>query len=68
VPKSAFAFREGSDKFTVMGPAVNGDAAVLGLGIGLRLTDFVKIGLHYDGELGVRGQSHAGRASLEVSW
>jgi uncharacterized protein with beta-barrel porin domain len=51
-----------------MGPAVNGDAAVLGLGIGLRLTDFVKIGFHYDGELGGRGQSHAGRATLEVSW
>jgi outer membrane autotransporter protein len=68
VPKSAFAFREGSDKFTVMGPAVNGDAAVLGLGIGFRLTDFVKIGFHYDGELGGRGQSHAGRATLEVTW
>jgi uncharacterized protein with beta-barrel porin domain len=51
-----------------MGPAVNGDAAVLGLGIGFRLTDFVKIGFHYDGELGGRGQSHAGRATLEVSW
>jgi outer membrane autotransporter protein len=67
-PKSAFAFREGSDKFTVKGVAVNRDAAVLGLGIGVKLTDNVKIGLHYDGELGARGQSHAGRAVLEVRW
>jgi outer membrane autotransporter protein len=67
-PKSAFAFREGSDKFTVEGAALNRDAAVLGLGIGVKLTDSVKIGLNYDGEVGIRGQSHGGRAVLEVRW
>jgi outer membrane autotransporter protein len=68
MPKSALAFREGSDRFTVTGPAVNGDAAVIGLGMGVKLTDNVKIGLHYDGELGGRGQSHTGRASFEERW
>jgi outer membrane autotransporter protein len=67
-PKSAFAFREGSDRFTVWGAALNRDAVTLGLGAGLNLADNIKIGLNYDGELGVRGQSHGGRAVFEMRW
>jgi hypothetical protein len=34
----------------------------------MKLSDFVKIGLRYDGELGIRGQSHGGKAVFEVTW
>ncbi|MDR2055548.1 MAG: autotransporter domain-containing protein, partial [Desulfovibrio sp.] len=67
-PESSFAFREGSDRFSVKGAAMNRDAAVLGLGLGLKLTDNVSVGLRYDGETGARGQSHGGRAVFEVTW
>jgi outer membrane autotransporter protein len=67
-PKSAFTFREGSDRFTVRGTPLNRDAAIIGLGVGVQLTDNMKIGLQYDGELGARGQSHSGRVVFEMKW
>jgi outer membrane autotransporter protein len=67
-PESAFAFREGSDKFTIKGASLNRDAVILGLGVGVKVTRNVKIGLRYDGERGNRGQSHGGKATLEMTW
>jgi outer membrane autotransporter protein len=68
LPKSVFTFREGSDRFAIVGPALSRDAAVLGLGIGIKLTGNAKLGLSYDGELSGKGRSHAGKVLLEVRW
>jgi uncharacterized protein with beta-barrel porin domain len=38
------------------------------LGIGIKLTGNAKLGLSYDGELGGKGRSHAGKVLLEVKW
>jgi autotransporter-associated beta strand protein len=66
-PKSVFTV-EGSDRFTIWGADVSKDVAILGLGIGLKLTDNAKLRLRYDGELGTQGKSHAGQIVLEVKW
>jgi outer membrane autotransporter protein len=68
LPKSVFTFREGSDRFAIVGPPLSRDAAVLGVGIGIKLTDTAKLGLSYDGELSGKGRSHAGKVLLEVKW
>jgi outer membrane autotransporter protein len=68
VPKTDLAFREGSDRFTVKGVTLNRDEALVGLGLGLRLTDNVRLGLDYKGGLGNRAQSHGGSATVEVTW
>ncbi|MDR2744317.1 MAG: autotransporter outer membrane beta-barrel domain-containing protein [Desulfovibrio sp.] len=47
---------------------MNRDAAVVGLGLGLKLTDNLSVGLQYNGELGAGGRSHGGRAVFELTW
>jgi autotransporter passenger strand-loop-strand repeat protein/autotransporter-associated beta strand protein len=68
LPKSVFTFREGSDRFAIVGPSLNRNAAIVGLGVGIKLTDTAKLGLSYDGELSGKGRSHAGKVLLEVRW
>jgi outer membrane autotransporter protein len=67
-PKSAFAFRGGSDRFTTRGADVNKDAAILGLSVSVKLAKDTKISLQYDGELGSQGQSHGGQVVFEMKW
>jgi outer membrane autotransporter protein len=67
-PKSAFAFRGGSGRFTTRGADVNKDAAILGLSVGVKVAKDAKISLQYDGELGSQGQSHGGQVVFEMKW
>jgi uncharacterized protein with beta-barrel porin domain len=68
VPKSVFAFKEGSDRFAIVGPGMNRNAAIVGLGIGINLTNTAQLHFNYDGELGSQGQNHTGRIILEVKF
>jgi outer membrane autotransporter protein len=68
VPKSVFSFREGSDRFAIAGPGMNRNAAIVGLGIGINLTDNAQLHFNYDGELGSQGQNHTGRIVFEMKF
>jgi subtilase-type serine protease len=67
-PKSTFTFNAGSAPFTIRGADLNRNAALLGLGVGVNLTDKARLSLRYDGELSTRGKSHQGQVVLEVKW
>jgi autotransporter-associated beta strand protein len=65
-PKSTFY--DGSDKFRIQGAALNKDAAILGLSVGVKVAKDAKISFQYDGEWGGKGQSHAGQVVFEMRW
>jgi outer membrane autotransporter protein len=65
-PKSVFAFDR--EKVTIRGADLNKDAAILGLSVGVKLSDKAKLNLKYDGELGAQSQSHEGQMVLEVGF
>jgi outer membrane autotransporter protein len=67
-PSGTYAFREGGDSFTVQGAPLNRDEALIGLNLGLIISENVSFHLIYDGALGDRGQTHGGKAMLEVKW
>ncbi|MDR1280681.1 MAG: autotransporter outer membrane beta-barrel domain-containing protein, partial [Opitutaceae bacterium] len=67
-PKSVFTFNAGSAPFKIRGADLNRNAAILGLGVGVNLTDKARIGLRYDGELSTRGKSHQGQVVFEMKW
>jgi subtilase-type serine protease len=67
--QSVFTFREGEPgKFSTSGASLNKDAALVGLSVGMKLSDNAKVRFQYDGELGSRGKSHGGQVVFEMKW
>ncbi|MDR1037314.1 MAG: autotransporter domain-containing protein, partial [Deltaproteobacteria bacterium] len=67
-PSATYAFREGGSGFTVTGSPMNRNEALVGLELGINVTDSVSFQLGYNGSFGSRGQSHGGNAMVEVKW
>jgi outer membrane autotransporter protein len=68
VPAATYAFREGGSGFSVHGAPMNRDEALVGLDLGVRVTEGASFHLGYNGAFGKRGQSHGGMAMIEVRW
>jgi outer membrane autotransporter protein len=67
-PDSTMSFAAGSPKFTVEGSASNRDEVLLGVGVGARLADNLKLNLGYNTALGSRAVSHSGSLTLNVTF
>ncbi|KAB7623992.1 autotransporter domain-containing protein [Alkalilimnicola sp. S0819] len=54
----------GGQRFTVSGAPIARDAAVLGLGLNMVLSDAAALGLRYDGQYGAGDREHSAQVSL----
>jgi autotransporter-associated beta strand protein len=68
VSTATYAFREGGRGFTVNSSPMNRNEALVGLDLGVKVSDNVNLSLGYNGSLGNQGQSHGGMAMVEVKW
>lgn len=66
--ETSFHFRQGSDKFEIIGAALPRDAASLSLGLGVRASENLGLYLGYEGLIGERIQSHGGNLTLKYSF
>jgi subtilase-type serine protease len=62
-PQSTMSFSEGSS-FTISGTPLAGDAALLGLGLGVQISNRALLSLSYAGEFGRGASEHSGKLSM----
>jgi outer membrane autotransporter protein len=67
-PKTDLSFLSGSRKFTAAGLGLDRNEAILGLSLGARLSNRIKLSAGYNGALGRSIKSHAGSVTLSTSW
>jgi len=65
---ASFPGMTGTPSFTVSGVDVDSDAAVIGVGLGARLTDSIGAFLGYEGRFGDREVDHQGQGGVEIRW
>ena len=54
----------GGQSFTVAGAPISRDAAVLGLGLNIAMSDQASMGFYYDGQFGSGNQEHNGEIAM----
>ncbi len=65
---ASFSSLVGSPSFTVRGIDVDDDSAVVGAGLGARLSDSVRAFLGYEGRFGELETDHQGQGGIEIRW
>ncbi len=68
-PESIMAFNEGGgSQFLIKGAPLSSDAAIVGAGLDMSLTDNAALNLNYMGAFGTDSTTHAGQAVFSVNW
>lgn len=68
-PESVMAFNEGGgSQFLIKGAPLSSDAAIVGAGLDVGLTDNTALNLNYMGAFGTDSATHAGQAVFSFNW